>query len=315
MSVESAELAGRLSRDLGGSLRDLGVDGIRAFVGARMPTGRPAMHAVEELDLETRHGPVSLRVYVPGPDPTGTVLYLHGGGWVAGGFAGHDDLCRTLAQRTGCSVVAVDYPLSPEHRHPVAIDACADVLAEITAGALAAVDPSQVVLAGDSAGASIAAVLAAMGHGAVVGQLLVYPVCDYVAPGADGPASWRSRGGPLLDVEDMDWFFAQHLPAGPTAVQMPMTVSWGQPPPTLIVLAGHDPLRDGGLELASMLAAKGGEVEVIEHAGTFHGFFPLVEALQDARDAVEHAGTFVARLMTRSVDAAGTGDRRATAGH
>src|SRR5438874_3742572 len=86
-------------------------------IGAEVGDG-PPVAAVHDVDA----GGVPARLYVPSPDGVPVVVYLHGGGWVLGGLATHDALCRTLADRSGCAVLAVDYRLAPEHPYPAAFE-------------------------------------------------------------------------------------------------------------------------------------------------------------------------------------------------
>ena len=80
------------------------------------------VRSVEELDA----GDVPVRIYRPGPGDLPGLVYLHGGGWVLGSLDSHDPLCRTLAARSGCAVIAVGYRLAPEHPYPAAIEDALD---------------------------------------------------------------------------------------------------------------------------------------------------------------------------------------------
>ncbi len=80
----------------------------------------PEVASVRDVSIPVEGGEIGARVYEPVPDPPGTVVYYHGGGWVLGSAETWDALCRTLAVESGCRVVSVDYRLAPEHRFPVA---------------------------------------------------------------------------------------------------------------------------------------------------------------------------------------------------
>ena len=87
----------------------------------------PAVAHVEDVSIPTMAGEVGARRYVPN-DPAGTVVWLHGGGWVICNLDSHDAMCRLLANSSGCRVVAVDYRLAPEHPFPAPLEDCWDAL-------------------------------------------------------------------------------------------------------------------------------------------------------------------------------------------
>jgi acetyl esterase/lipase len=137
----------------------------------------PAGTEVETL------GPLTVRVHRPPaatPAPFPAVLWIHGGGYVAGGAWQDDDLCRHLAAELGALVAAVDYRLAPEHPHPVPLHDCHDALAWLAARG--DVDADRVAIGGGSAGGGLAAALALLardrGEVRPVLQLLSYPMLD-----------------------------------------------------------------------------------------------------------------------------------------
>ncbi|MEO6301014.1 MAG: alpha/beta hydrolase, partial [Paracoccaceae bacterium] len=127
-----------------------------------------------------------------------TVIYLHGGGFVVGGLESHDDICAEINAVTGLSVVAADYRLSPEHLHPAAFDdACA------VAGEVAKAGP--ILLAGDSAGANLAAATAHALRGEIdiLGQVLMYPGLG----GAMNTGSYLTHANaPMLTLDDVLYY-------------------------------------------------------------------------------------------------------------
>ena len=148
----------------------------RAPRGDRAPRGGgPAVARVRD---DTAAG-VPVRIYEP-DNARGTVAYLHGGGWVLGNLESVDAVCRALANASGARVVSIDYRLAPEHPFPAALD---DALA-----ATAAVDAD--VVAGDSAGGNLAAVVARRLRDQIKLQLLIYPVTD---AGVNTPSYARVR--------------------------------------------------------------------------------------------------------------------------
>ncbi len=209
---------------------------------------------------------VPCRIY-PGADPV--VIYLHGGGYVVGGLHSHDDVCAEIRARTGLTVVAVDYRLSPDHLHPAAFDdACGVVRALATKG--------PVVLAGDSAGANLAAAAAHALRGAgvkILGQVLIYP-------GLGGDVNVGSyithAHAPMLTRDDV-LFYKDIRHGGPPPEDDPTVyplrdTDFTGLPPTLAIGAECDPLADDARDYAARIIAAGGQAEWVEEKGLVHGY-------------------------------------------
>jgi len=236
-------------------------------------------------DVVLDGGP-AVRVYRPAAHrPSATVVYLHGGGWTLGDLDAYDGLTRRFADRTGAVVVSVGYRLAPEHPFPAAVDdalaATRWALAE--AGSLGG-DPERVGVAGDSGGGNLAAVVSQELRDSVAAALLLYP---NVARGGDWP-SMRAFGElPFLALADMAWYTRQYVPRGVDLGDpriSPLEGHLAGLPPTVLVTAGVDPLRDSELAYAESIRAQGGEVESLDCPTLPHGFAHLV-ALAPAADA------------------------------
>lgn len=230
--------------------------------------------AVDDRLVDATH-PVPVRVYRPQARTGGTLVYFHGGGWVVGSLAMVDALCHDLATQSGCVVVSVDYRLAPEHRFPAALDDAAAVLEALHTGALG-FEPGPILVAGDSAGGNIAAVLALMDARAakiLTGQILIYPVTDLRAP---HPSMIHFAKGLNLDAQTMQWFARTYL-ADPALREdwrvSPLAADPSCPPcPALIVTAGYDCLHDEGAAYAQKLSAMGVPTEYIDFPSQIHGF-------------------------------------------
>jgi acetyl esterase len=122
-----------------------------------------AIGKIENRTLPGPVGPVPFRVYTPAAakdEPSGGIIYFHGGAWVLGDLDTHDCLCRILANESGCRLVSVDYRLAPEHPFPAAVeDACAATAWIAAHAAELAIEPTCLAVAGDSAGGTLAAVV------------------------------------------------------------------------------------------------------------------------------------------------------------
>jgi acetyl esterase len=204
----------------------------------------------------------------------GLIVYFHGGGWVVGDLHTHDSLCRYISQQLQSTVISVDYRLAPEHRCPAACDDAADATAWLHHHR-AQFGCTWLAMAGDSAGAHLAA-WAAHAHPHVVqAMLLLYPVSHRNF----GTASYQTRGGgPGLTRDAMRWFWDQFVPEAllpqvPAAV-LDLAQLWAQtlPPPTTISAAWHDPLHDDATHLAQHLQRGGGKVVSLTAADMPHGY-------------------------------------------
>ena len=222
-----------------------------------------------------------VRLLVPDERPRGVIVYYHGGGWVTGGLDEFDTLARRLAHRTGCAVVLVDYRLAPEHRHPAAADDAWTAL-RWTADNLEAIAGWSVplIVAGDSAGGGLAAVVAQRARDAgptIALQVLVYPVtdCDLDRDSYLDPANQL-----LLDRDAMAWFWDHYVPdpaARPRPDASPLRAArLDGVAPAAVLTAEYDVLRDEGEAYAQRLADHGVPVEHERCAGQMHGFFTLL---------------------------------------
>lgn len=257
---------------------------------------------------------VPVRVYVPDGTPSttarGVLVYLHGGGWVFGSIETADGSCRRLADRSGCVVASVEYGLSPEVTWPVAIEDGEAVLTAIRAGGLddVEVEPSRVVVGGDSAGGFLAAVLARRARDdgrSLAGQVLVYPVVRRAALDDRDPSEGTVEG---LSVAAMQWYWDQFLGDAMIADDArgdvdPMAAELAGLPPTLVLVAEHDILRHEGEGYAQALQAAGVEVLLTQWHGMPHGFFRLLTTYPAAAVAIDHVAAWCRGLL-RSGDGA-----------
>ncbi|GAB3553065.1 acetyl esterase [Actinopolyspora lacussalsi] len=141
----------------------------REFMGAQQPENgppTPEMRHVELVEIPVDGDEsIPIRLLTPNDSPRGTLVYYHGGGWVLGDAALFEQLGRTLAARTGCAVALVDYRLAPEHRYPTAVEDALTALRWADKQRAALGDAEMPLLvAGDSAGGNLAAVVARRGE-------------------------------------------------------------------------------------------------------------------------------------------------------
>jgi acetyl esterase len=258
----------------------------------------PGIGAVKDVTIDTEAGPIPARLYRPAGVPAAArlpaLVFFHGGGWVIGDLETHDVLCRQLTAEAGIAVVAVDYRLAPEHRFPAAVeDAWAATRWIAAHGAELGIDGGRLAVGGDSAGGTLATVVAllARDHGApsLALQVLVYPVTDVAAESA----SYRDfADGFMLTRDSMRWFIGHYLPgdgdrrdwrASPLRAPSLAGVA-----PALVVTAGFDPLRDEGEAYARRLREAGVRVDALCYGGMVHGFVPMGRLLATGNRAVAH---------------------------
>jgi acetyl esterase len=223
---------------------------------------------------------VPARIYRPMSDEMlPAVVYTHGGGWVVGSVESYDAFCRTLAARAPAVVVSVDYRLAPEHRFPAALEDAWNAtrwVAEHAAGLGA--DPQRLVVAGDSAGGNLAAVVARRARDAGIPlalQVLVYPVTD---ANLDSSGYARLGEGLNLSRAKMAWYWECYLgdadPRHPDASPLRADDLAGIAP-ALVQTAEYDPLGDEGAAYAQRMREAGVPVTSTHYAGQIHGFLRL----------------------------------------
>lgn len=264
------------------------------------PSTEP-IHHTRDLDA----GGVPARLYRPNDrDDLGLLVFLHGGGWVLGNVETHDNLCRILANSSGQAVLSVDYRLAPEHQFPAPLDDA--VIATRWAHANAAslgCSPDRLAIGGDSAGANLAIVAGHLAPAPLRYQLLVYPATDLTC---SFPSFTENAEGPQLTASGMRWFINHYLGGTPTNVTDPRVSPHfaadhvlAKSPPTLLITAQYDPLRDEGDAYAARLAALGVPTSHVRFSGMYHGFFSLADFFDDAIAANHLAGAALGRALSR----------------
>jgi acetyl esterase len=242
--------------------------------------------------IEVDAGGVPARLYRPEPSERlpGLLVWFHGGGWVLGDLDSHENICRTLTNRSGHVVLSVAYRLAPEDPFPAGLGDCIEVTrwAHAHAGELG-VDPDLLAVGGDSAGANLAAVVCQISPAPIAFQILVYPVADL----RFGTDSYVENGdGYFLTASSMQWFLQHYLSGGQGTPEDPRVspllasdTSIAQCPPTLVITAGYDPLRDEGMRYAARLADAGVTTSHVHFPSQIHGFFSFPHFLAEARSA------------------------------
>lgn len=257
---------------------------------------REPIHKTEDRRIPGPANDIPIRIYQPREPKPGEKLpilvWYHGGGFVIGNLDTHDSACRLLANQADCLVVSVDYRLAPEYKFPAAVEDCEAALKWVAQHAAEIEgDAARIAVGGDSAGANLATVVALlardMGFPGLVFQLLIYPC---VAPEPETPSHHKFAEGYVLTRNTVTWFFKQYLRSrkdenDPRYAPLIADDLSGLPP-TLVLVAGYDPLRDEGVEYAKRLVEAGNRVRLSNYEGMIHGFYLMGGAVDAARTAV-----------------------------
>jgi acetyl esterase len=277
---------------------------VRPFEELTVPEARIAAAAFLDLQGEPQFVASVDHRFIPGPwgdipiciyrpesasRSAPAIVYFHGSGWVILNIYLCDPTMRSLANSTGCVVVAVNYQKAPEHKFPVPFDDSFAATSWVAANAEAlGIDPARIAVGGDSAGGNLAAAVCLRardeGGPALAYQLLVYPATDY---GWDSPSSIENAEGYLLQRESMRWFW-NHYVNDPSDGDNPFVsplraADLSGLPPAFIVTAEFDPLRDDGERYGERLREAGVPVKLSRYDGQIHGFYYMLGVMGDAK--------------------------------
>jgi acetyl esterase len=258
----------------------------RVAVAARRPpvTNLDDVGSAVDGVIPGPDGDVPVRVYRPHGDggPRPAVVFAHGGGFVLCDLDSHDGFCRAMSRFTETVVVSVDYRLAPEHRAPAAVE---DVYAAfdwvVSHADELGVEPSRVLIAGDSAGGNLAAVTSLLcrdrGTPMPSGQVLIYPVIE---PFFDTESYRRYSTGYVNTRDAMQFYWRQYLddrlPSPEYLVAPARAESHQGLPPAIMVTAGFDVLLSEGVAYAERLRAADVPVLHRDYPGLFHGFLTMM---------------------------------------
>jgi acetyl esterase/lipase len=264
-----------------------------------------AVTAVDGL-LPGAAGDIPYRLYTPAADETAQLpgfVFFHGGGMVAGSIDTHDSIAAALSEATRCRLVSVGYRLAPEYKFPAAVeDAIAATEFVSRQAAALGIDAARLVVGGDSAGATLAAVVCQhalrSGAPAILAQCLICPVLDFeeTSPSRDAFAE-----NFLIDRLTLEADLADYLPEGADPADIRISplraTKLAGLPAAIIHTAEFDPMRDEGNAYASKLLAAGVSVEHICHDGMIHNFHAMGAILPQAQLALLQIGEQIRRTV------------------
>lgn len=273
---------------------------------AQLPRRPTSIAGTREIMVPGPASELPARVYTPlGVGSFPLVVYFHGGGFVAYNLDTHDQVCRELCTGTGAVVVSVEYRLAPEFRFPHPTD---DAYAAVKwlgehAAELGA-DAGRMAVAGDSAGASLSLAAALQVQGGsgpeLAALLLIYPVADM-----SGQTEYLSRSengqGYFLTSEAMQLFGAMYLNTPEDALHPHVSPLHSAPlaglPPTLVLTAEYDPLRDEGHALAEKLQDQGVDTTYRPGPGLIHGFANMTGFVPAAAQIMDDAAAWLKKKL------------------
>lgn len=270
----------------------------KLFDAQGLPIGR-----IEDRTIPGPVGEIPVRIYTPiaaGGAALPVLVYFHGGGFVLGSLDTHDPLCRQLANESGARVISVDYRRAPENKFPAAVEDAFAALKWVEANAMElGIDPNRIAVGGDSAGGNLAAVCALMARDAgaprLVHQMLIYPNVFYPDHGAEPEMGSRTEfaTGHFLTEEGIEWFAGHYATSADDRMDYRVSPLRAPAhhglPPTLVITAGHDPLRDEGKLYADKLEAAGVPVTYRDYPGQIHGFMSMTGVIDEGRAAIKAA--------------------------
>ncbi|MBC9911500.1 alpha/beta hydrolase [Chitinophaga varians] len=282
-------------------MEDAVIAGRKFYEGFIPMAGAPeTLFHVEDRQVPTAEGDVRIRIYRPSNEPMlPAVLYFHGGWFNAGSLETHDRPVRALTKLSNAVWIAVDYRLAPEYPFPHGLNDCCLALKWVSEQAAElGIDASRIAIAGDSAGGALAATVTRRALTTmdinICCQVLIYPVTD----SSLRSPSWKEfANGPNLTLAGakIAWDLytpspadRNHPDAAPILADVLATV-----PPTLIITAQYDPLRDEAVAYAQQLQAAGVEVTLTAYAGMIHGFFQMGGMISSGKRAIAAVADFI----------------------
>jgi acetyl esterase len=254
---------------------------------ADLPVG--TLETVKDVSMPGPGGEIRMRMYDSRSErpPSPVVIFFHGGAYIVGSIETHAGLTAEIARQLDLPVISVEYRLAPESPWPAAVDDGEAAVRWIAQNG-AAFDRAftGLIVSGDSAGGNLTLVvtLALRDNPAALPVLLQMPIYPATDMTAKYPSRLQFSKGYGLDIsEDDEDFYA----ADPSSTRAsPLLAELTNLPPTLLVTASLDPLRDEGRVFATKLVAAGVPTTYHEANGTIHGFATYRKAIPSAQQDV-----------------------------
>jgi acetyl esterase len=275
------------------------LDGARKFLetmSLQLSGKKESVNMIEELHIPQENHQIPIRIYRPkGKDvqQSPAIIYIHGGWFIAGGYETHDAVVRKLANKAGSVVIFIDYRLAPEHPFPAGLNDCIDGVKWVFENAESlGIDPDKIGIIGDSAGGALSTAVSTQLGKHLKFQALIYPAVDNQL----NSKTWETyENGPVLNKQGGVEAWAGYLPEeekdNPLAIPV-LIKDFKETPPTLIILAEHDPLLDDGKQLSANMENAGVKLKTSFYKDMVHGFMHMGELLEEVQLAVNEMAEF-----------------------
>ena len=275
------------------------LDGARKYLetmSLQLSGKKESVAMIEELSIQQDNHQIPVRIYRPhGKEiqQSSAIIYIHGGWFIAGGYETHDAVVRKLANKTGSVVIFIDYRLAPEHPFPAGLNDCIDGINWVFKNAESlGIDPDKIGIIGDSAGGALATAVSTQLGKQLKFQVLIYPAADNQL----NSKSWKTyENGPVLNKQGGIDAWAGYLPeeekGNPLAIPV-LIKDFKETPPTLIILAEHDPLLDDGKQLSLNMENAGVTLKTSLYKDMVHGFMHMGDLLEEMQLAVNEMADF-----------------------
>ena len=296
LNAQSKQFVDSLAESTSPGFHEMPVaDARKAFAGLDAQFGQGPI----DLDVEDRKfAEVPVRIYRPKDTANNVlpvVLYFHGGGWVLGSIQTHDALCRRLCSESEAAVISVEYRLAPEHPYPAPLNDCYTALEFACQHATELrLDAKRIVVAGDSAGAGLAAAVAFKARNTsgpkLRAQVLIYPALDSDCSSKTYTSYAEGYG---LSKAAMQWYWKQYVGSEPTKVYSSLSKahSFRGLPETILITAQYDVLREEAELFAQKLKHAGVKVSYRRYDGVLHGFVHFAGAFDQGKTATTDIAT------------------------
>ncbi|WP_228451308.1 alpha/beta hydrolase [Chryseobacterium sp. ON_d1] len=275
------------------------LDGARKYLetmSLQLSGKKEPVAMIEEVMIPQENHQIPVRIYRPDGkniQQSSAIIYIHGGWFIAGGFETHDAVVRKLANQTGSVVFFIDYRLAPEYPFPAGLNDCINGIKWITENAESlGIDSDKIGIIGDSAGAALSTAVSTRLGRQFKFQVLIYPAADNQL----SSKSWKTyENGPVLNrqggIEAWDWYLPEAEKDNPLAIPV-LIKDFKDTPPTLMILAEHDPLLDDGKLLSENMKNAGVELKTSLYKDMVHGFMHMGELLEEVQSAINEMADF-----------------------
>ncbi|ARM75254.1 alpha/beta hydrolase [Acidianus manzaensis] len=253
----------------------------------------------EDIEIPVKDGEITTRIYYPKEKKKEYpfLVYYHGGGFVLGSIETHDSICSIIA-KSGIAVASVGYRLSPEYKFPIPVNDSYDALKWLYNNAEKySLDSSKLAVGGDSAGGNLAAVVSLMSRdnndNMIKYQVLIYPAVNMVDI---SPSTFEYSEGYFLTYQLMRWFGSMYFSNpkdGLNHYASPIFADLKNLPPSLVITAEYDPLRDQGETYSHLLKINGNQSTSVRYNGVIHGFISFHKYLDEGRTAIEQIAGYL----------------------